>query len=306
MGVSDNLRGSILMAMAMCAFTFNDACMKVVIKDLPLYQTIVLRGLFTLAALALIAPRLGGLRFRVGGRDVKILLLRTLGDVLATATFLTALIYMPLANVSAIMQALPLAVTLAAAAFLGAPIGWRRLAAILVGFAGVLLIVRPGMSGFDAPALLALASVACVVVRDLASRRLSPHVTSVTAAFFSATGVTGAAALVVPFTGWEQVSPHNWLLVAVASVFLIVGYISVVMAMRVGEIAIVAPFRYTTLVAALILGLVVFGEFPDGLTLFGAGIVVATGIYTLHRERKLGLTQQLAASAHTSQRALGR
>lgn len=306
MALSDNLRGSILMAMAMCAFTFNDACIRVVTHDLPLYQTIFLRGIFTSVALVLVARRLGGLQLRVSASDRKILLVRTLGEILAAATFLTALMYMPFANLSAIMQVLPLAVTLAAAVVFGAPIGWRRLAAILVGFSGVMLIVRPGLSGFDAPALLALASVACVVVRDLASRRLSHEVTSVTAAFFSAAGVAVAAALVVPFTGWASVSPQNWLLIGAASIFVIGGYIGVVMAMRVGEIAFVAPFRYTALVAALILGLTVFDEFPDSLTLVGAAVVVATGIYTFHRERKLGLRPAPSTAPRMSPRGFNR
>lgn len=294
MSQSDNLRGSALMAAAMCAFTVNDACMKAVTQGLPLYQTIVLRGVLTLVALVLIAPMLGGIRFPADPADRRVLMWRTGGEILATGTFLTALKHMPFANLSAIMQALPLAVTLAAAVALGAPIGWRRLAAILVGFAGVLLIVRPGAEGFDLWALVGVASVACVVVRDLVTRSLSPAVTSVTAALCTALGVTGAAALVAPLEGWAPVSMQQWALIAGAAVFVIGGYLGVVMAMRVGDIAFVAPFRYTALVAALVLGWLFFNEFPDAITLAGAGLVVATGIYTFHRERRLAARATLA------------
>ncbi|HPE27202.1 DMT family transporter [Albidovulum sp.] len=294
MVITDNLRGSAMMAAAMCAFTLNDACMKAVTAELPLYQTIMLRGFLTLVALAILAPRLGGLRFRLSGDDRRTMLWRTVGEILATVFFLTALTKMPFANLSAIMQALPLAVTLGAAVVFGAPIGWRRLTAIAIGFFGVVMIVRPGLSGFDIWSLLGLASVLFVVVRDLATRRLSRDVSSVTVAFLAALAVALVGAAVVPFTGWQSVTPHQWALIAMASVFLIVGYLCVVMAMRVGEIAFVAPFRYTALVAALALGWLVFGELPDALTLAGAAVIVLTGIYTFHRERAAGVRDPVA------------
>ena len=140
----------------------------------------------------------------------------------------------------------------------------------------------------------AAASVLFVVVRDLATRRLSRDVSSVTVAFLAALAVALVGAAVVPFTGWQSVTPHQWALIAMASVFLIVGYLCVVMAMRVGEIAFVAPFRYTALVAALALGWLVFGELPDALTLAGAAVIVLTGIYTFHRERAAGVRDPVA------------
>ncbi|MCV2870580.1 DMT family transporter [Defluviimonas sp. WL0002] len=299
MMLSDNLRGSILMATAMCAFTLNDACMKTVTSELPLYQTAMLRGVFTVLALIAISPWLGGLTLRVSRGDRKVLFWRTAGEILATAFFLTALTHLPFANLSAIMQALPLAVTLGAAVAFGAPIGWRRLTAIAVGFAGVLLIVRPGLAGFDSWSLLGLASVLSVVVRDLATRRLSPSVSSVTVAFVAALSVSVAAGMMVPFSGWKPVGAHHWLLILSASGCLIAGYLTVVAAMRVGDIAFVAPFRYTSLVAALMLGWLVFAELPDAMTLTGAAIIVITGIYTFHRERQASGRRPMPA-AHTA------
>ncbi len=285
---SDNMKGSILMMAAMAAFTVNDTCMKAVTESLPLYQAILLRGVLTLSMLLLVARYLGGLRLTMGRRDAGIVAIRTLAEVAGTVTFLTALRHMPLANLSAIMQSLPLAVTLVAALVLRERVGWRRMLAIAVGFAGVLMIVRPGAAGFDIWAVLGMASVACVVVRDLATRQLSAAVPSVTVALLAAAGVTLMAALTVPFTGWGPVTLPQALLLAGAAVFLIMGYLFIVMAMRVGDIAVVAPFRYTALVFALGLGWFVFREFPDHWTLAGAAIVIATGIYTFYRERRLG------------------
>lgn len=276
------------MSVAMTAFTVNDACMKAVTETLPLYQAIFLRGILCTAALIVIALRMGGLRISVEPGDRKWLILRTLGEVGGTLTFLTALSHMPLANISAIMQFLPLAVTLAAALFLHEPIGWRRLLAILFGLAGVLLIVRPGTEGFDRWALMGLASVGCVVLRDLATRRMSSAMPSVTVAVAAAVAVTVTAAVLLPAEGWGVMAPRVAFLLGLAAACLIAGYLMIVVAMRVGDIGHVAPFRYVALVVAIGLGWAAFGQLPDGLTLLGAVIVVLTGIYSFHRERRLG------------------
>ncbi|SPH25097.1 Riboflavin transporter [Defluviimonas aquaemixtae] len=285
---SDTARGAVYMTLAMAAFTLNDTCMKAVTADLPLYQTITLRGLVTLIALALIAQRRGGLHLGMARGDARLLGWRTLGEVAATLTFLTALRHMPLANLSAIMQSLPLAVTLTAALVLAEPVGWRRMAAIGTGFVGVLMIVRPGTEGFDTWSLVALASVGFVILRDLSTRRLSSEVPSVTVAFLAAASVTLTGAALSPLEGWVAVRPVSAALILAAGGFLIVGYLSVVMAMRVGDIATVAPFRYTALIFAVGLGWLAFGHLPGPMTLAGASIIVASGIYTFYRERLRG------------------
>lgn len=288
MPLSDNARGALYMSVAMTAFTVNDACMKAVTQVLPLYQAMFLRGVFATLALLAIGWHMGSLRFGMEASDRKWLFLRTLGEVGGTLTFLSALRHMPLANLSAILQFLPLAVTLAAALLLREPVGWRRFTAIGVGFAGVLLIVRPGTEGFDRWALVGIASVAFVVLRDLTTRRMSSALPSVTVAVTAALSVTLTGAVLVPFGGWVPVGAAEAAQVATAATCLIAGYLLIVMAMRVGEISLVAPFRYTALVAAIGLGWVAFGQWPDTLTLVGAGIVILTGIYSFHRERRLG------------------
>lgn len=295
MPLSDNARGALFMSVAMVAFTVNDACMKAVTQTLPLYQAIFLRGVLSTAALVAIAARMGGLRVAMEPGDRRWLILRTLGEVGSTLTFLTALRQMPLANISAIMQFLPLAVTLAAAIFLHEPIGWRRLLAILTGLAGVLLIVRPGTEGFDRWALVGLASVCFVVLRDLTTRRMSSAMPSVTVAVTASLSVAVTAAALVPTEGWGPVAAGTGLLLGLAAACLIAGYLMIVAAMRVGDIGHVAPFRYVALVAAIGLGWAAFGQLPDGVTLLGAAIVVLTGIYSFHRERRLGRAAALAA-----------
>jgi len=228
--------------------------------------------------------------------------LRAVSEMGSAWFFITALFHMPFANISAILQSLPLTVTLAGALFLGERIGWRRMTAILVGFGGVLLIVRPGTEGFDIYAIYGLATVACVTLRDIVSRMMSPALPSLMVASVSAVGVTGFAAVGALFVDWQPVDGAAAVNLAGAMVFVIGGYICSVAAMRVGELGFVAPFRYTSLVIALVLGALVFGTFPDPVTLVGAAIVVTTGLYTLYREGRMRRRLAATASARPDQR----
>lgn len=288
MHLSDNSRGILLMCASMLAFTVNDTLMKAVTADgMPLFQAILLRGIFSALGLLVIAARSpGGLRLLPQGRDRLYLSLRTVGEVLSTATFLIALTHMPLANLSAIMQSLPLAVTLAAAVVLKDPIGWRRLSAILVGFVGVLMIIRPGAADFDIWSVIGLVSVGGVVLRDLSTRFFTPNLASTTGAIWAAVSVLLMGALMTAIEGWQPVSLFGLAETIAAAGFIIVGYLCAIKVMRVGELAVVAPFRYTSLLFAIFLGWLLFGTLPDGMTLIGGGIVVASGIYMLVRERK--------------------
>ena len=295
MTLSDNLRGALYMVGAMAGFSLSDAGMKATTETLPVFEAIAVRGIFTCVLLVLLGTATQGFAARLSRRDAAVIALRSAAEIGATVFFFVALVHMPLANLSALLQALPLAVTLGAAVAFGERIGWRRMTAILVGFMGVLLIVRPGTDGFDRWSILGLASVACVVVRDLATRRLSPMVPSVTVALCASVAVTAMALLGCGFTGWQRITPAQGGVIGGISVVLIAGYMFGVMAMRVGDIGVIAPFRYTSLIWALCLGWLVFGTWPDGLTLIGAGIVIATGIFTLYRERKLAAVAHVAA-----------
>ena len=287
MPLSQNLRGVLLMCASMAAFTINDTFMKSVTTTLPLYQTIGLRGLIAVVGLGLLVVATRAYRFRLNRRDAWLIVLRSLADVAATLFFLEALLRMPLATLSAILQALPLAITLGAALVYGDRIGWRRLTAILVGLIGVLIIIRPGTEVFNHWALLGVASVACVVVRDLAVRPIQGQLPSALVALGAAVAVTAMGWIGASLQGIAPVSGVEAGKVLGAGLFLIVGYLTSVMAMRHGDIGIVAPFRYTSLLWAIALGLLVFGDMPDAYTLLGAAIVVAAGLFTLWRERAL-------------------
>jgi S-adenosylmethionine uptake transporter len=283
----DNLRGAVLMMASMAAFTFNDAFMKVVSRELPLFQVLTLRGVLTTVLIALVMLVMGKIRFDIPRRDRKYVGIRVLAEAGSAYFFLTALFNMPIANVSAIMQALPLTVTLAAAVFFREPVGWRRLVAIFAGFVGVMLIIRPGAEDFTIYSVYTLAAVLVVTVRDLATRRLSADTPSMAVSFYSSLGVTLFFAAAAPAQGWAPVSGQAALMIVGASVMIIGGYLFSIMVMRVGEISFVATFRYTSLIWALLLGWLVFGDWPKPITLLGAAIVIGSGVFMLLRERQL-------------------
>jgi drug/metabolite transporter (DMT)-like permease len=287
MTLSDNARGVIIMCVAMAAFVVNDTAVKAATATVPLYEVIALRGALSVMALLVIGWRAGLLTWRMPRGDVGLVALRMVAEVAASFLFLVALVHMPLANLSAIMQFLPLAVTMTAAVVFGKQIGWRRMTAILIGLAGVLLIIRPGPDGFDVWSLMGLASVGFVVVRDLSSSRISPAVSSVTVSIWSALAVTVVGLIGASIEGWQPVPAYEAGLITFAAFFLVIGYIAAVASMRVGDIVVVAPFRYTALLWAIVLGWALFGTLPDATTLLGAALVVATGIYTFWREARL-------------------
>jgi drug/metabolite transporter (DMT)-like permease len=293
--LSENMRSAVFMMVSMAGFSSNDALMKSVSGDLPLFQAVFLRGLIATLLIAGLAWSQGALRFRAGRRDRRLIGIRCLAEIGGTACFLTALFNMPIANASAILQSVPLAVTLGAALFLGEPVGWRRYLAISIGFLGVLIIVRPGSAGFNAYSLWAMAAIVFIVLRDLSTRRLSPDVPALGVVLVTSLALTAAAGIAACFGEWHPVAPLHLVALAAAAGCLLFGVLFGVLTMRLGEIGFVQPFRYTLLVWATLLGIVMFDEWPDFWTLFGGAIVVATGLFTFYRERRLGIAARREA-----------
>lgn len=294
MARSDNLTGAVLMMASMAAFTINDTFMKALAGEIPLFQLLFLRGVLTTLAVGVMAWWMGAFRVRLSRRDSGSIALRMVGEIGAAYFFLTALFNMPLANVTAILQAIPLTITLAAALFFGDPIGWRRLSAIVVGFLGVMLIVRPGAEDFTIYSFYALAAVGFVTLRDLATRRLARETPSMLVTFITSGSIMVFFGLASLTGEWAPMDIRASVLTLGASVMIIGGYLFSIMVMRVGEISFVAPFRYTGLIWALVLGWVAFGEWPEPITLVGAATVVGSGLFTLYREAQLGRKRRLS------------
>ena len=286
----DTLRGAALMVASMACFAVEDALIKTLGSSgaaFPATQIIWMLGVGGATVLAAYQVARGRLLFAADLRHPAVLW-RTVFEVAATLTFVPALILVPLATATAVLQATPLVVAAGAALFLGATVGWRRWAAIGVGFAGVLLVVRPG-ADFDAATLLAVAGTLGLAARDLVTRLIPVGVSNVRTSLvaFAALvpgGMAAQAALGQPVVAPP---PESLGLLAATVAIGLAGYVTVVGAMRMGDVAVVTSFRYSRMVFALVLATAVFGERPDPVALTGIAIVIGAGLYTLAREARL-------------------
>jgi len=283
---SENHRGILFMLATVTGFAFGDAFVKLASADLSVAQIIIIRSLIAAPVVALIAWQQGAL---TGIRKMaeRFIALRAVGEVGATAIYLSALAHLDIANATAILQIVPLATTAIAALLLGEPVGLRRWAAIGIGLLAVLLIVRPGMEGFNGWSLLALASVGFIVLRDLSSRLLPASTHPLAVSTLSVVVMIPLGLAMLPFQSWEPLTARAIIYCGLSGMFLSASFVFITLAMRHGEIAAVAPFRYAILLWAVVLQITVFGVWPDSLTLIGSALLVATGLYTLYRESKV-------------------
>lgn len=300
MALSTDMRGSLFMVISMAGFAINDSMTKLASSEMNAGQVMLIRGIFATCLIGILAWRQGA--FRLPSLALHPLVLtRVASEVLATITFLIGLAHLPLANSSAILQTLPLSVTLGAAIFLGEPIGWRRLLAITVGFIGVVIIVRPGAEGFNYFALFSLSSVFFCTARDLSTSRAPAQIPSSLISFVtSACVMVAGGAILFPLGGWQPPRLEMVGILGFAAMMVLIGYQFVIMAMRSGDVSSVAPFRYTNLLWAMVLGFVIFGDLPDFLMIVGSIIVVTSGIYTLLRERRVSRNKPATKSTGPS------
>ncbi len=284
----DNTRGILLMVAAMAGFAIEDMFIKSVAVVMPIGQIIIALGAGGALAFAIIALRKGD---PLLSRDLLCapVILRNLAEIFGTIGFVTAIALTPLSSASAIIQATPLVVTLGAALFLGAEVGWRRWSAIIVGLIGVLIIIRPGLSGFEPASLFAVQAVIGLAIRDLATRAVPPGISSVKLSAYGFAMLIPTGTVLMLVMEQSMVTPTPGVAAALCAGILVgvFAYYAITAAMRVGEIAVVTPFRYTRLIFALIIGVAVFKERPDAWTLIGAAIIIASGLYTLTREHRL-------------------
>lgn len=281
---SENLRGILAMVAAMASFVAGDSIIKFAGRELPPGEMMFVRGLFASTFTLGVAYATGALR-RAYLAVTPAMVLRAVGDIGATLFFFMALQQLPFADVSAISQFAPLAITAGAALFLAEPVGWRRWIALLVGLIGVLIIIRPGGASFDWASLFVVVSVLCVAMRDLLTRHIGLALPALLLTSYSALSVTVGGLVLLPFEVWQMPSGNLLLLLAIAGLTVFIGNYFSVVAMRAGDMAVVSPFRYAATPFAVASGYVFFGELPDKLTFLGIAVVIGAGLYTLHRER---------------------
>jgi drug/metabolite transporter (DMT)-like permease len=283
----ENLRGILFMILAMAGFAFEDLFIKILSSHLPISEIIIILG-FTGSVVFLIIAIIQ--REPIIHKDAlsKHVIMRTIFELLGAVFFVTAIALTPLSSASAILQITPLLVTIGAVIFFKEKVGWRRWSAVFVGFIGVLLILRPGFEGFMPESIFALLGSLFLAARDLATRAMKTSLSSVTIALYAfiAFGISGV--LIIPFNSPMIVPTTNLIIYFIgASIFGVIAYYSLVTSSRIGEMSVISPFRYSRIVFAILLAVIILGERPDSLTLIGASIIVASGLYTFIRENVL-------------------
>ena len=283
----ENLRGILFMILAMAGFAFEDLFIKTLSAHLPVSEIILILGstgsiIFLIIALLQRAP--------IIHKDLlnRYVITRTVLELFGALFFVIAIALTPLSSASAILQITPLLVTIGAAVFFRENVGWRRWTAVLIGFIGVLLILRPGFGSFMPASIFALLGAMFLAGRDLATRAMEVKLPSVTIALYAflAFGISGI--FIMPFnSAMIALTSTDIMYFIGASVFGVIAYYSLVIASRIGEMSVISPFRYSRIVFAMLLSILVLKENPDSLTLIGATIIVVSGLYTFLRENIL-------------------
>jgi drug/metabolite transporter (DMT)-like permease len=282
--MTDNLRGILAILTASTAYVLHDTMAKLLSEQLAISEVIIVRGVIGTAML------IAGVFVLRATRPLAVLLepmmlVRLIATGGASFFIILALKNMPLPTVTTVLQATPLIVTAGAALMYGDAVGWRRWTAVLVGFLGVVLIVKPG-GGFGDAGYLVLLALLCTTTRDLSTRGIPKAIPSVYVAAAGSVVSTMTGFVILPFDEpWTWPSLYAWTLMVVSAAFVFVATTFMTVGLRTGEIAVVAPFRYVPVPLALLLGYWLWNDVPDWIAAFGIGLVLAAGLYTLHRER---------------------
>lgn len=282
----DNLRGIGLMIIAMAGFTVADSFVKSAARDLPVGQILLLVGVFGGMIFAALTRAKGN---AILSRDFFLfpVILRNASEILGTICYVTALSKIDLSTASAIIQATPLAVTLGAVILLGERVHWRRWSAIIVGFIGVMIIIRPGGSSFEMASVWAVIGMSGLAMRDLATRMVPRDIPTLRLSTYGIAMLIPSGLLLMALGQTPQpMNLMNWGQIISLVILSVGGYWAITAAMRIGDVSVVAPFRYTRILFALIVGAIVFGERPDMWTLVGVTITIAAGLYAFLRERR--------------------
>jgi drug/metabolite transporter (DMT)-like permease len=276
-------RAGLYMVLTTASFVCGDTCIKLIGTSLPPSEIVGLTGLISTIFLFIICTQqkiLGGLPM-VLERHV---LLRSAMDMMGSFLFVTALMHTPLANMSAIMQSVPLVVVVFAVIFLGEKASMPRAVAVLAGFIGVLLIVKPAPQTFTLYQFLALATVIVVALRDLVTRRIPAAVPLLIISLANAMLVSLGGLALAAMQGFQGIATWQYALLLGAGVFVALGYVFIVVTMRLGELSATAPFRYSEVVFAIIAGALVFNDYPDVMAYAGMALVIAAGLYAARSE----------------------
>lgn len=291
---SSALRGILLMVAGSAVLTMSDAVTKWLTAGYPVGQIMSIRAFFSLIPILVIVWHAGGLSIlRI--RNIRMQSIRAACAVASSFLFVGGLVYLPLADAIAIAFSGPLFVTALAAPMLSEKVGWRRWSAVLVGFAGVLVMLRPTGGAFQWYALFPLAAAGCGAFRDIITRqvRLSASPVAVLTLTMAAVGVAGL--FTIP-AGWAPVGGIDLLLLTLAGILVGTAQYLVIFAFHMAEASLIIPYKYLSLIWAALYGFFIWGDIPESHVTLGAALVVGSGLYIIHREAQLVRRRRKAAA----------
>lgn len=275
-------RSIVLMLAGIASVVTNDSLIKLASQAMPLSEMMVIRGCFAIVFLLGLSLLLR-VPLRRSSFVSRLVLLRAGMDVLITITFLVGLTKLPLANATALYMATPLILTLLAVAFFKQQVSAGRWSVILAGFGGVLLVVQPAGEDFNVWSLLIICAAVLTAVRDLVLISVQKDIPSLVITLVSMVMVVVFAAVWSLFQDWQVIDLKHYALLAAASVFLSGGFFLTTIALREGEMRILAPLRFSHLVFSVIIGFLVWGDVPNTLAFCGMALIMAAGIYLVRR-----------------------
>ena len=287
--LSPNGRGMLAITGASIIFVFSDALAKIATRSWPVAQYLTVRGVFAIAIAAALVVANGEVR-NIGKIRHPLIIARSMLEAIVALCFITALSMMPLADLTSLLMLSPLVITVLAVLMFSEVVGWRRWSAIFAGFIGMVLVVQPGGAASAAPnymfaVSLGLLSVLGVAARDIVTRRLNSDVPNVVVMLATSVGSCSAGLILSPIVPWQAFEWQPFLIAAGTSIMLTMGNFCMIIGCRGVDLSVVAPYRYSAVIWSISLGALVFGDLPNMLSIIGMCIIVASGIYTLHRER---------------------
>ena len=273
-----------VMLIAMFLFACMDAVNKHLSYSYAIVQILWVRYVFFLGFAALVARHRTRVLVALRSRAVWLQIARAILLILEIGVFVLALHYLPLADVHAIAAVTPLLVTALSVPILGERVGWRRWAAVVAGFIGVLIIVRPGFTALDWRILLPLLGALLFALYQIMLRVVARYDKPETTLLYSAAVGTIVLSLVGPFD-WRTPDAEGWMLLALAGLLGSCAHFALTKALELGEASRLQPYGYTLMVWAAVVGFLAFGQFPDAWTVMGGVLIAASGLYVFARER---------------------
>ena len=286
----ENLRGIVFMTLSMGGFAIEDVFLKILSERIPVSQILIYVGSLAVFSLGILSKikKIPILIYDVYSN--RLFVIRAISDMIGAILMVTAISLMPLSTVSSILQTLPLLITFGAVLIFREKVGWRRWSAVFIGFVGVILILKPGLGDFQISSFVALLAVSFLALRDLVTRKINKDIHSITIALYAFILTVVGGIISIPLFGqFVTLTLTQWFVVFAITLFGVFSYLMLVLATRSGDISVISPFRYTRLVFALILAMTILNERPDIFTLLGAALIVASGYYTIRREKVLGI-----------------